>query len=283
VTYAETLLPTVQGALTGPITLIGYENTIYDLGRVTIAHPAATHGVDHNSAFVSYYNWANFDFDFANVTTDGYDIASSDDIKFFNCSFSNAGFNGVGNADQRCLYINCLFQNNTLYGAEHTTVSDTHYIACSFIGNGSGGISSGSNTVRFTVYRCLFDQSSTVRGGHILGCTMNSDGVTDSNLLSASNGTGTIWVDNIVRGFEYGPSRTNDNYEEHSMDVNNVIFGYIETAYRSATPTNEWHTLMRTRDVVDQDPLFTDPDAGDFTISAGSPAATSGLVPGLVS
>lgn len=282
-TYAEILLPTAQGATSGPLTLIGYESTIYDKGRVDVVPPAGTHGVDHNSAFVSFYNWANFDFDFSNATGDGYDISNSDDIKFFNCSFSNAGGNGVGNADQRVVYHNCLFQNNTLYGAEQTSISSVAYFGCSFISNGVGAISSQTNAVAFSVYRCLFDENAAVRGGHIMGCTLNSDDITDSALISISNGTNTIWVDNIVQGFDYSLTRTNDGYEESATDGNNVLFGYDQTAYRSASPQNEWQTLMRTRDVVDQDPLFTDPDSGDFTIPSGSPAATSGMVPGLVS
>lgn len=283
VTYTEALLPTVNGANSGPLSIIGYGTDVHDLGRVTLQPPAGPFGIDHGSAFVGYYQWANFDFDFSNVTVDGFEITSSDDMRFFNCSFSNCGGNAVGNLDARSVFVNCLFENNGGYGAEQSNVGDVSYWGCIFRNNATGSISSIQNINPYTVYRCLFEGNDGPRGGHLAGCTFHSDSGTDAGPITTSTGYGAIWVDNIVSGFEYGLSRTNDNYEEHAVDVNNFIYGYATAAYRSASPVNDWHTIMRNQDTVDEDPRFADIAGSDFTLSGGSPAATSGLVPGLVS
>lgn len=228
-------------------------------------------------------------------------------------SFNPGGFaNGAGmlisgteSAEAQVVVRNCTFKQNRIFsafgGAVYANYARASFFNVLFIGNWGedrgGGISAKDSRIRTS--RCVFTQnnSDTSSGGAIdaVDSRLNID-----NSLFTFNGANAGGEAIYARATRLTITnstfyRNDGNFREAiSIDegkkgfiINSIFWDHqgAETSEASLDdPNNDitvTYTLMQHGKEgtgnIDADPMFTDPDNGDFTLQPGSPAIDAGL------
>ncbi len=141
--------------------------------------------------------------------------------------------------------INCTFADN--YACEDgggliNFLADSSYINCAFVGNSSGSLAGGVyNVVAISTFRsCTFaDNTAGIEGGGIFGGERSGQVLTNCILWANT-------PDPLA-----GPGALN------------VTYSNIEGGFQGEGN-------------IDADPLFVDPEGGDYRLAAGSPCIDAG-------
>ena len=203
-------------------------------------------------------------------------IASSPTVT--NCSFientARLGGSGMHNDGSNPMVTNCQFIRNRSAGSDpmgrggrgggmnNVNGSNSTVINCSFFGNsaqagrGNGGGGMSNNHSSPTVTNCTFVENHSRIGGGMSNANCNPT-VTNCSFI----GNHSDWGGGGMRNYESVPTVTNcifwgdspDEIEEGAT----VTYSNIQGGF--AGEGN-----------IDADPLFVDPDNGDFRLSAGS-------------
>lgn len=223
-----------------------------------------------------------------------YDYVKKTDIR--NCTFTNNFADASGGAvsiaayavDKTVNFENCIFDNNTGKNASAMYIS-----------------SRSGNDITVTVNNCLFTNNTTSSaasgtnqttliylhvqtGGNLDVDIINSTFANNNNTYTGTNDVGTILAYsqstsgtknvNIDNCIFYGNSSDDKLIKKHSstagdytnIKVNNTISD-VSSAITNYSETN----------VLNQNPMFTDPTNDDYTLKNGSPAIDAGSTTGL--
>ena len=190
-----------------------------------------------------------------------------------------AGVEGSGSSPT---LINCIFSDNSAYeggGANFTSASHPTFIGCLFSGNsatagGGVAVASGSSA---TLTDCTFSGNSAVAFGGglsfvwslgtVVGCTFHGNGAPEGSGVHSGYGS-ALEVQNCIVAFStQGPG----------VGCGSFVIPTLTCCDIYGNAGGDW-----VGDIADQygvngniceDPLFCDPENGDFTITSDSPCA----------
>ncbi|MBN1192064.1 MAG: DUF11 domain-containing protein, partial [Dehalococcoidales bacterium] len=204
----------------------------------------------------------------------------SSDPALTGCTFSgnSAGHDGGGmyNNDSSPTATSCAFSGNSTYegGGMYNNSSDPTLTGCTFSGNSvyysGGGMFNNYSTP--TVTNCIFSGNSANHGGGIFNV---SSGPTVTNCTFYGNSA------------EYcgGGLYFYANHELYPAKVTNCILwdDIPDEIYNlDTTPTVSYSDVYQNSGIytgtgnINSDPLFVDPDNGDFHLQYDSPCIDSG-------
>ena len=194
-----------------------------------------------------------------------------------NCAFigNTSGCNGAGMLiiGGSSTVINCTFSgHSTNFGAGMLIAGgNSTVINCTFSGNsadfGGGMANTGGSQ---TVINCIFSGNSAISSGGGMFNFGGNQTVTDCTFAFNSAGNGN------ALGFDSGPSDTSiancilwdggDEIRNNDGSTITVAYSLVQGGFPGPPgPGN-----------IDTDPLFVDPDNGDYRLSAGSPCIDAG-------
>jgi parallel beta-helix repeat protein len=226
-----------------------------------------------------------------------------------NCTFSgNSGFVGGGIVNQHSspTVNNCTFTGNSGGGMVNSAIgmgynpfnSSPTVTNCTFSGN-SGWVGGGMNNLAGspTVTNCTFSGNTATYGGGMYNWE-SSPTVTDctftGNTANASGGGGgihshssSLTVTNCTFSGNSAPNGSALAFESSNQNPSDLVMtNGILWDGGDEIWNNDGSTLTITYSNVeggwpgvgniDADPLFVDPDNGDFRLSAGSPCIDAG-------
>jgi hypothetical protein len=278
-TYAENVTcPGITPAANTSLLVAGYETTPGDHGLVTIAPTSGSYCLN-TSGF--YYYWCNFVFDGGQGITNHCVNSGGNYHCFFNCVAKNGPANGFQLANWSPL-LKCVAYGNTSEGISVGGYAPIQ--GCITYNNSTLGIDSGSN-VHSPVYRCLSYNNTRTQ----IECSMAYANTTYRTAGSIYNSLYVLHggapyakaFDNIAVGGSYpiGLNTTSGAaMHAHNLTYNGNLGDTIETTL--VDPGRGY--ISDALDIIGQDPVFTDVDTQDFTISSSGAAANAGLMPGLL-
>ena len=187
-----------------------------------------------------------------------------------NCTFTDnsAGFGGGMLSFGAAIVVNCTFSGNSAStgGGMYNFQTSPTVTSCTFSGNMAlvfgGGMFNGLNGASPTVTNCTFSGNSAFRGGGMAnsGSVPTVTNCTFSGNSAGAVGGGLFSEDGI-------PTASNCILWNNSPDQ---VFGSASVAY-SDVQGGQPGTGN-----IDADPLFVDPDNGNFRLSADSPGIDAG-------
>lgn len=194
------------------------------------------------------------------------------------CSFEDNHVDEYGGAlncseGSAATFVDCHMQGNTAEfgGAVYSIESSATFSGCTFVGNEStylGGAVCASRSDSFSFTECIFYDNASYRGGAVLcywssptleRCTIAGNRAEDSGAITCLS-EGNPLVSHCVIAFNSDGAPVFCQGGDATVQ-NSMVFGNT-----GGDSLCSW-----TRDVVFEDPLFCDFNAGDLTLCANSP------------
>jgi len=209
-----------------------------------------------------------------------YNVASSAIIT--NCTFSgnSASKNGGGiyNYESSLTITNCTFSGNSADdsgGGIYNYESSPAITNCTFSGNSAtswgGGIFNLTNSSP-AITNCTFSGNSADDSGGGIYNYESSPAITNCTFSgnSAANGGGAIYnfynsSPTIANCILWGDTATTDSHEIYNYDTSSSLVSYCDVQGGYGGQGN-----------INSDPLFADPENGDFHLQATSPCIDKG-------
>lgn len=242
----------------------GYTSTTGDSGVVIVdGESTRPSGLTCLLSGNARYKFKNFEF--TNHTGSGVDTTLTDSIVFENCTFSNNGGSGVtadndiaflrcvidGNAngldvDSGCMFVFCLFSNNTVWAINGSSASSLAY-GCTFVDNWAGWYNGNGSA-------------------NLVSCTF--DGITSEDAFNTSPYIPSLAMNNIFTNCVTALDGITDPSFSYGLISESNLF------YNNTTDYDNWPNT--TGDITGVDPLFTDTGSTDYTLTVSSPARNAG-------
>lgn len=268
----QTLSSAIDGEVTGSSDA-AYNNRAYVIGYNSSGVEDGTQFVlDGNSSatncmtnFRGYWVFRNIKF--TGATGDGLALtASCQSTTFFNCSFDGNGGSGFGDGstkNDRNLFINCTFNNNTdegLSGVYQSTV-----LLCEAIGNGNDGFQ-GITTGRSAAYIFCIAHNNTADGFQLYGygdCVVGC--VTDGNAngVNIASGLGLLAFSRFTHNSSNGVNAGT------SFDL---FIGYFNAFYNNTTKINGEYEEIDGQDTDMSGDGYTARGSDDFSLADSAEA-----------
>ena len=223
-------------------------------------------------------------------------VSQPNGVAVTNCIFngnvaSNKG-GGMYNSSGGPVVTNCTFAGNTAAegGGMNNAFSRPRITYCDFIANSATSLGGGMFNLWFldrTVTDCLFDGNTADDSGGavfnsgsdptLINCTFSrndaaGDGSAVTNETYDLGGTyQTLSLPTLINCVVWG-NTANQIVSLDRLSATTVLFSDVEGGWSGDGSNN-----------IDADPLFVDPDNGDYRIGPGSPcidAANTNAVPG---
>jgi hypothetical protein len=289
VTYTENVFgPILNGTQLDPIRLIGYSATPGDYGRVVWTPSTSSSWTQGNNTQSWYFENLSFD----DTDTNAFAATNADWLSFFNCSFDNNAGSGLAFGDNNYQFAHCQVLNNGAIGLDVDSTS--HFIGVEVFGTSSTGIRS-FGTGKF--YKCALDRTTASvlitenAAGMFIKCTMDGKDLSNALMTASSSPNNQIFVENILTGTSGAAGEGLDmsaaNYSNTNIRMYNLAKDCDDNGWWKGTGQTEiaapygLHHYGNTEDTLD--PVFTDRDSSDYTLSGTSGAIGAGLTPGLIS
>ncbi|MEQ8547468.1 MAG: hypothetical protein RIC03_06140 [Cyclobacteriaceae bacterium] len=250
-----------QGGIFTGFTVFGYLNNYnsVDIGNISIISNCEIHGVvkirrtyiydshisvEDGNALIAYNNSIIK----GNVIINGYSTASGDSILYIGNKISGSSYG---------ITINGSYQDINIFA---NSISDV-YNGIRFYGSGNTSHTLVSNNVFESVNRVFYfdNNSNTIVIASINNNVINN---TSDKLFYLSQSVGSASVITIRNNIF-------SNYESTGA-ISGLYEKYFNNLYSGAGHTTQYGNLFNT------DPLFTDPENGDYTLQSGSPAIDAG-------
>lgn len=218
--------------------------------------------------------WRGFIFDADNTASQCLNASSNDarDVLYERCEFMNSTSYLLRTENNDHFFVLCAFHDSGSWAVRFGD-GGHHLVACSFYNNSGRGI--GTFTPSSVHARnCLFynNGGKGIEHGGILyveGCTFY--GNSDSGILfDGTEDEGWVINSTFVNNGGYGVEFNNGNLPTRATILTN-----IHTHGNTSGATNLGDSVLGHGHVTG-DPLFLDPDNGDFTVQKGSPILEAG-------
>ena len=259
------------GTLTTPITWIGYTTTIADGGKAVInaATNSLVNGISGITTTWGYNVFKNFEVKGASAAGINVGGTGGDYASFENCSIHNNGGWGV-QGDNNITFLNCQVYSNAGGGID--VDSAAIIIGCTVYSNtGDGIVTSGISIIEKNIV-----YANTARQIYVNSPTANS--IIANNTIDGDDGPTTIGISELVAAPSLGFF-----YNNVIIDCNTGVFFNTSCSYRffqfnSIYSCNTASTnLAGDVGTLTSDPLFTNIDTRDYTLTSSSPLINAGL------
>lgn len=205
---------------------------------------------------------------------------------FIRCNFFGASVTGMANRSSSWSFTGCNFNDNGLYGSGVAAggTSDTYY-SCSFSNNVSHGAFIGGQ--RTILINCLFIDNGgdgvfaayiNTRQTYIMKCNISRNTGNGISFIPANN---FVTISNTTISFNTGFGIDTDGADIHYITLTNNHSHFNNSNNETGnvdilSSSSQWVKYGDGSNIIG-DPLFTDPDNGDFTLQSSSPLREAGV------